>query len=82
MENSVKPGWTTSEFWLHILANAPVVLALIPGFAIPAGVVVLITAVSHVAAAFYGSSRADLKGKALDIAAGALEAAAAKAASK
>lgn len=74
----VKPGFLTSEFWLHVLASAPAVLAVIPG--VPQAVVIVLAAVSNLSAAMYSRGRADLKGKALDIVAAAVEAAARKAA--
>lgn len=74
---SVKPGWKTSEFWLHALASAPAILAVIPG--VPAAVGVIVAAVSNICAAFYSGNRTALKSRALDMAAAALEAAAEKA---
>lgn len=62
-DGTVTPGWKTSEFWLHLLANAPAVAAIF----LPASstALIAITALSHLAAAFYSAQRSGLKAAAM-----------------
>lgn len=66
VDNTVKPGWKTSEFWLHLLAMASGVLAIVPG--VPAAAVVGVAAISNLAAAWYSYNRTDVKTTALSVA--------------
>ncbi len=59
MNNTVTPGWKTSEFWIHLLAYAPVVAAVF----LPASSPILlgIAAVTHLGSAFYTAQRSGVK---------------------
>ncbi len=58
-DNTTKPGWKTSEFWLHVLAYAPAVAACFLPPSAPA--LIAISAVAHLAAAAYTFSRSGVK---------------------
>lgn len=60
MDNgTVTPGWKTSEFWLHILAQAPAVLGIFIGAANP--VVIGVAAFANLGAAVYTAMRSNVK---------------------
>ncbi len=58
-DNTTKPGWKTSEFWLHVLAYAPAVAAIFLPPSAPA--LIAISAVAHLSAAAYTFSRSGVK---------------------
>lgn len=67
VNNEIKPGWKTSEFWLHIASQLPTVLGLFLGASNP--IVIALTAAGALAASVYTLSRSNLKGAALSAAA-------------
>ncbi len=68
----VKPGIATTEFWLSLLPHVPVILACFGiGATGPIGIIV-----GGVCSAVYTLTRANVKGKALDVAAAAVQGAA------
>lgn len=80
MGTTVTPGWKTSEFWLHIVAQLPAVLGMFLGASNP--VVIAVAAVSALGSAVYTVSRSNLKSDALTSAAAAAASAAADALAK
>lgn len=77
MGSTVTPGWKTSEFWLHILAQVPTVLALFLGASNP--ITIAVAAAGTLASGIYTFSRSGLKSDALTAAASAAATAAAAA---
>lgn len=73
-QNTVKPGWKTTEFWLGIIPQVLPVLALVLGNAHPA--VLIVNVVGGIVSKFYTADRTQLKAKALDMAVAAARAAA------
>lgn len=75
MGNEITPGYKTSEFWLHIVAQLPMVLGLFLGASNP--VVIAVAAAGALASAVYTVSRSGLKKEAIaSVAAAAATAAA------
>ena len=77
MGSTVEPGWKTSEFWMHILAQVPTVLALFLGASNP--ITIAVAAAGTLASGIYTVSRSGLKSDALTAAASAAATAAASA---
>lgn len=80
MGTTVTPGWKTSEFWLHIIAQLPSVLAVFLGASSP--IVIAVAAAGGLASSVYTFSRSGLKSDALTAAASAAASAAADALAK
>lgn len=73
VNNQAKPGWKTSEFWLHVLAQAPAIAGIFLGATNP--VVLGLAAISTLGAAVYTASRTSVKNQAGTIALSAAAAA-------
>lgn len=74
MGTTVTPGYKTSEFWLHIIAQVPTILALFLGASNP--ITIAVAAVGALGSAVYTISRSGLKSDAIVSAAASATAAA------